>query len=281
MYINSLDSIALDIEYQERCLRRFKKRLRDTAKYENYGLVASCRNGIPRYYMVERVNGEEVRRYLGCKDVRIRKILQERHYLKKAIDACERNLLYLNDVVDNYESIDPACIVRDSAKAFREQDNARKLLYGVSGPCEWKEKALKKKEKYPVYRPEDLKHTTIDGSLTRSKSEALIYNMLMMKAIPFVYELPIRVGGVLIDPDFTIYNEKTGYKLILEHLGMTGDEDYRAKQFEKLDLYLKNGFIINRDLILSCDSADGIIDVYTIAKTVDNALRGSNYVSRR
>ncbi len=272
MYIDSMDSIALDIEYQERCLKRLKKRLRDTAKYERYGLVASCRNGRPRYYMVERVDGKEVRHYLGCKETRTRNILQERHYLKKAINACESNLYYLNNVVENYESIDPDYIVRDSAKAFREQYNARKLLYGVSGTCEWREKALKEKEAYPVYRPEDLKHTTMDETLTRSKSEALIYNMLMMKGIQFVYELPTYVGGELIDPDFTLYNENTGYKVILEHLGMTGDEDYRSRQYEKLDIYLKSGFVINRDLILSCDSADGIIDVYTIAKTVDNVL---------
>lgn len=145
-------------------------------------------------------------------------------------------------------------------------------MYGVSGASEWRENALKEKEMHRIYRPEDLKHTTMDESLTRSKSEALIYNMLMMKGIPFVYELPTHVGGKMLDPDFTLYNEKTGSKVILEHLGMTGDEDYRARQFEKLDIYLKSGFVINRDLILSCDSADGIIDVYTIAKTVDNVL---------
>lgn len=273
MNIDSLEIIEQDIEYLQKCLRLFKKRLRETSKYDNCSLVVCYRDEKANYYLSEKVEGKRVRRYLGPKDVTMRKVIQERHYIEKAIPICESNIRLLGSVLENYESIEPDDVVKQMGKAYQEQENARRDLYGYARASEWKKNAVLEKAKYPPYKPNQLKHTAVDGTMTRSKSEALIYNMLLMKNIEFVYELPTFVGNTLVLPDFSIYNSKSGKVIILEHLGMTADEEYRQEQYKKIDTFIANGYVINRDLLFSCDDSNGIIDVQTISRTIESTLK--------
>lgn len=113
-------------------------------------------------------------------------------------------------------------------------------------------------------------HRTSFGLQVRSKSEALIAEMLHANKIPFEYELPLLLkeagSQVLVRPDFTII---TKYGLIYwEHMGMISNDDYRRKAFQKMDLYTKNGITVPNNLIITMDSQDGIIDMMRLSSMI-------------
>lgn len=113
-------------------------------------------------------------------------------------------------------------------------------------------------------------HRTSFGLQVRSKSEALIAEMLYANKLDFKYELPLLLSEndkkVLIHPDFTII---TKYGLIYwEHMGMISNDDYRRKAFQKMDLYAKNGITVPNNLIITMDSQDGIIDMMRLSSMI-------------
>lgn len=108
---------------------------------------------------------------------------------------------------------------------------------------------LAEKAKYPPYKPEQLKHPAMDGTMMRSKSEVIIANMLIQAGIPFVYEAPLFINGKNVLPDFTILSLidlKT--VIIIEHQGMVFVDEYANKFIRSLRLYLQTDWIPNKSL---------------------------------
>jgi hypothetical protein len=108
------------------------------------------------------------------------------------------------------------------------------------------------------YRPEGLIHRTFDGTPVRSKSEVIVYDVLISLGLSVQYELPlIAKDGNPKDfrlPDFTIsYQGRTWY---WEHLGMLDKASYKADWEDKERWYGANDYT-NR-LITSQDHLGGI-----------------------
>ena len=96
---------------------------------------------------------------------------------------------------------------------------------------------------------------TEKGERVRSKSEKIIADTLHRKGIPYHYELPMelkyRNRTIVVYPDFTVLNKRTGKRYILEHLGMMDKASYYEKNMWKIDVYEKNGILleeVSRDL---------------------------------
>jgi hypothetical protein len=132
----------------------------------------------------------------------------------------------------------------------------------------------KEKKKYPVYKPEELKHRTIDGSYVRSKSEALIYNALIDAGYTFVYELPLEGKTRLFYPDFTILSE-IDYKteIRIEHHGMMDNLGYKDSAEAREYDYWYNGFLPNRDVYFTYDDNHGNFDMYPITEILRSRVR--------
>ena len=114
----------------------------------------------------------------------------------------------------------------------------------------------KEKAKYPPYKPEQLKHPALDGTMMRSKSEVIIANILLLAGIPFVYEVPVFINGNMVLPDFRIMSLidlKT--EILIEHQGMIFDDDYADKFIRSLKLYLNSDWIPNKNLFFTFDDA--------------------------
>jgi exodeoxyribonuclease V alpha subunit len=108
------------------------------------------------------------------------------------------------------------------------------------------------------YRPEGLIHRTFDGTPVRSKSEVIVYDVLVSLGLSVQYELPlIAKDGNPKDfrlPDFTIsYQGRTWY---WEHLGTLDKASYKADWEDKERWYGANDYT-NR-LITSQDHLGGI-----------------------
>lgn len=121
-----------------------------------------------------------------------------------------------------------------------------------------------------VFRPEGLIHRTERGEKVRSKSEAIIANILYNLGLDYRYEYPIE-GQTQLGirrPDFVFF--KQDRKVCLwEHLGMLGDPDYRSRWQMKLGWYEANGFTQGIDLFITRDGSDGGLDSHQIRKTAE------------
>jgi ATP-dependent exoDNAse (exonuclease V) alpha subunit len=133
------------------------------------------------------------------------------------------------------------------------------------------------------YLEKNLIHQASDGKMLRSKSELLIYQRLIDKQIPVLYEKTLTIREVEKLPDFTIENEETGIIYYWEHCGMLHDAEYKRRWEEKYDWYRENKILpfaegggVNGTLIITEDipfeiedgSIRGAISVKEIDETI-------------
>lgn len=272
MLSNCVRSVDMELNTQRNYIHRLQKRRAELESISNVNIVAHYQLGKIRYYQIESIDGVGKRVYMNKSQEDLRRQIQERYYLERAIPLCKKNIEMLEMLHDSYYSLDPNDVVKDAPLAYREQENACKLLYGVENASRWKERKLKYKARYRVPYPEGLQDMAEDGTMTRSKSEALIINLLNQKGIPYVYECPIYLGLKRIWPDFVIWDRKHNRELLIEHMGMMDDDIYRGDQTEKLGLYIREGYVPNVNLLLTFDDANGKINVPAISKMIDAVM---------
>ena len=119
-------------------------------------------------------------------------------------------------------------------------------------------------------------HYTITGEAVRSKSEVIIYDLLVKYGVPFRYECALTLTDfngleTVKFPDFTILTAD-GRCIYWEHLGRLSDEGYLQRSMAKLGLYHRNGLTIGDNLILTSDAADGSINAEAIARMIENVI---------
>ena len=100
------------------------------------------------------------------------------------------------------------------------------------------------------------KLVTLRGEEVRSKSELLIANILYLENIMYFYESSFRLGGETVVPDFVIPLKDGNYD-IWEHLGLLEQEQYQKRWAWKKNLYTKNNYVENLNLIITKDTQGG------------------------
>lgn len=93
------------------------------------------------------------------------------------------------------------------------------------------------------------------GEQVRSKSEKIIADKLFELGIPYRYEAPLLLGSMgIIYPDFTMLKVCTREDIYWEHLGMMDDALYCHKALNKVNQYIRNGYIPGKNLLLTFES---------------------------
>lgn len=118
------------------------------------------------------------------------------------------------------------------------------------------------------YRIEDRNVPTLCGINVRSKSEALIANILYERDIPFRYECMQTIGQRTYAPDFTILSPRTGREVIWEHFGMMDSADYLSEYGAKISRYLNSGYLPYRNLITTYETREHPFDVHEANRIV-------------
>ena len=133
--------------------------------------------GIVRYFTIDPVTKKEI--YIKKKDMAKVQQLKYRRLLEEAIETIEKNLTLQREFLEKYKPYDPVSCQSRLGKAYQD---APELLHQMEG-------RRQKRESYQnPYRSEELIHTTSFGMTFRSKSEALIAELLYKAGIPFYYE---------------------------------------------------------------------------------------------
>lgn len=113
---------------------------------------------------------------------------------------------------------------------------------------------IKKPENANPYRPEDRIHDTKRGILVRSKSEALISDILFDADVLYKNEPALEIGGRVIYPDIELIHPYTHRLLWWDHLGKIDDPVYIDDKFDRLLDYSRNGIILGVNLILTWET---------------------------
>ena len=116
-------------------------------------------------------------------------------------------------------------------------------------------------------------HKTLSGVPVRSKSEALIANVLTYLGISYKYEKPLYAKANpkdFIIPDFTIEHE--GKELYWEHLWPLENKEYKKAWERKKQWYKNNGYL--QKLIIYCEKDDYAIDSQEIERLAKGKILG-------
>lgn len=135
----------------------------------------------------------------------------------------------------------------------------------------WSEEEYETNNNYPA----NLRYETEQGDMVRSKSEVIIANILYKhrEDILYKYEKPLML---IIDgrekqvyPDFTIINVHTGKITYWEHAGIMDDEHYATKFVRKMNVYVTNGLIPGKDVIVSYETQELPLDIKVVNRLVE------------
>ena len=225
------------------------------------------------YYGARKSGGEKTR-YIGAESKPEVCMIRESRYLSRSLEAIERDIQLIENFLAKYESISFTSISEKLPKTYRS-NNYRSNIRNMAAK-KWKLQAEAYKATFDPFKPEELTQRTIDGTMVRSKSEALIYNYLLEAGYTFVYELPLKGPGRTFYTDFTVLSE-IDYKteVRIEHQGMYGKNDYRDRSEAREYDYWSNGFLPSRDVYFTFDDNKGGFDIGPIAEILKSRVRPS------
>ena len=272
---NTLISYLSDIKLR---YRNELSRLNQLTGYESTRLkVKSSENGNDYYYLYSTETNKF--NYIGkSTNAEVLKI-KEAHYLQRSTCQLERE-------INSIEKLLSQCVRSSYDDINQRMPKAYKgaLINQVPAPsiqlANWKNVMEKRKAGFPPFRPHELIHRTRDGTMVRSKSEALIYNYFLDLGITFIYELPLEIKygykGRLLLPDFTIHSEIDLRRIIyLEHQGMMSNTQYRSKFNETIYKYWLNNYIPERDVFFTFDLPNGGFDDTPVKSIINRHIRSA------
>lgn len=201
-------------------------------------------------------------KYIPKADMTQVKALAQKRYNQQFIKAAK----FEKEVIENCM----AELAKYNAEAvFEELPQFRKELvkpYILSDEL-YAQAWQKKRCKTSTYREEEKKYATRKGEKVRSKSEAIIADILFEFGIPYFYEKELRLSDGLVKyPDFTLLNIRERKEFYLEHMGRLDDDGYRKDNLKKLNEYQRNGIHTGNNLILTHEDFNNPLDIEGIRK---------------
>ena len=249
-----------------------EKRAYELEKYRNCFLRGKTFAKGKTYYSVRKKGGSR-HKYLGSDNNDEVRNIKELRYVDDYLERIDNNIGLVKTLINEiqmtgYDSINetlPKVYSNPHIGSVTFRNNKRL----------WKERAEALKSRYEIYKPHELNKRTNDGNFVRSKSEAMIYNYLLSVDAAFIYELPTKIDGKLLVPDFTILSDiDTSSEIIIEHQGMMDSEFYRNRFAEKVYHYLRAGFVQGINIFFTFDDLNGGFDIIPIEDIVRNSVIG-------
>ena len=227
-------------------------------------LRCAINKGCYQYYIGKEYQGKK-KRNLVEKIAQKEYSLQLLDCIKKQIHALESLLMTLekHSLDDVYAKLHPA---------------RRQLVKPYIKPLEIINEEFEKiKYKGKGFAEDDTTaYYTEKGERVRSKSEKIIADTLYKRGILYHYELPLelkyRNRTIVVYPDFTVLNKRTGKKYYLEHLGMMDKISYCESAMQKIDMYEKNGILLGDELIITHETSGSPLDSNVLERYVERFL---------
>ena len=227
-------------------------------------LRCSTSRGYYQYY--------QSRKYLNKEKKEIIRQLAQKEYclsIKNTVSKVKQNLEALIKVYKNEEL----------EQIYRKLSPARKaVIFPLFKPIE----EITEEFETMQYTGKEFdehditEYYTSKGERVRSKSEKIIADELLRYGISYKYEMPIELENwnrkVIIYPDFTVLNRRTGRRWIIEHFGMLDNSSYYENAMFKLDTYEKNGILLGEGLIILHETSAVPLNTNVMKKYIEHYL---------
>ena len=185
-------------------------------------------------------------------------------YLETELEDIDQKLFALRSFLKMYGSRS------GGAEALLEKTPAiRELIYPrlLALPDDLGKWANEEYEQNTEYT-EFLKYPTVRGERVRSKSESQISYVLAKNHIPYRYECALPLNGIKFYPDFTIMRPFDRQIIIWEHFGLLDKPSYIDNATSKLNIYIKNGWIPGKNLIITTETEQFPLDIRQVEELV-------------
>ena len=233
------------------------------------GISAIHRNG--RTFFIVRVteNGKCKTSYIAGRNEKLIKPYANAKYAKKVLPVLTANLNAAESFLAQHtgleeleaaERFDPAFIPYCS-DVYVPKDQIILEWMQSKGP------------EVPRYGGEPMVMTA-RGDCVRSKSEAIIANLLHANGLAYLYEKPLYLDKkyYAVFPDFTVLRLRDMKEIYWEHFGMMDDPDYLNTALKKISDYISNGMIPGRDLICTFESSQIPLSSEDVSKIIETLL---------
>ena len=222
-------------------------------------------NGKAYYYYA---NAKSKERFLTKKDKELIKQLLQKRYLKEVLKAAKNELLALSKMLNIY----PADLPEEMFEKLPEElrSGVEPIILGNEQDArEWMEEPYVGKpfkDDAPVYM-------TIKGERVRSKSEVMLADRLFFRGVPYKYECPIMIDGIVIHPDFSMKRMSDNKIIYHEHCGKMDDPEYYSDLVERINLYNQAGIMQGDRLTFSFETSDKPLDIRVIDRLIDEFFK--------
>ena len=241
---------------------------KSTIKPHKIYFVSKMRSGISYYYSLKTHEGKQQRRYLGRDASEKFKSAFSSAYNAVMLEILEKDLKLLRAFKDRFQNYSPEAIKAKMSPCVRMLNAPSFIIDKTNELIMWAT------ADYPVNTKKFGKQKIYakDGRRVRSKSECIIYNMLLDAGIPFRYDSLVKFMDPMGDicnkaPDF-LFKCLDGSYIILEHAGMLSDSDYCADFADRIRIYSANGYEMNVNLFVTSDYGDGGINSAAVEKVI-------------
>ncbi|MCR5584227.1 MAG: hypothetical protein K6F63_02180 [Lachnospiraceae bacterium] len=244
-----------------------KKAENEEKTFPEGGLRISVTSGRCRYYKVTSESGH-LGKYISKKETKLLGLLAQKSYNKEFLKNAYKELKLLKKTY---------AYLTDSSveKIYARQIPGRKILikpYIIPDDMyvrEWERKKFKTNE----FMIENRVYATRRGDDVRSKSEAILADLLFELDIPYHYEAALYLNnGQVKYPDFTLLNKKTREEIFLEHFGLLDDESYRRNALRKVVEYESAGIYLGKNLLITYETGEFPLDIKKIRKMLKEIL---------
>lgn len=266
--MNYIHLTKQDIAVEESLLAAYHKLLEEMPP----GRLTTKKNkGNIYYYCTDEVTGKQT--YIPYKNRQLIYDLKQKRLLQETVKIMEQNLKYQKKLLLHYRDYDTNQVQTTLPKVYSDASLAPyEARYSYADRQAWAQGSYRKNP----YHPENLIHKTSFGLVVRSKSEALIAELLHAAGIPFRYDCELNIRGRdgrfhRYYPDFTILTPQ-GNVIYWEHLGRLDDDDYAQGNFTRILDFYDNHIVAPDNLILTMDGPTGTIDVAAIKRIIDGQL---------
>ena len=208
--------------------------------------VRRNRNGTVRYYRVFRDWKTGCRKTERIEDLAMVNDLNRKNLCLRWQRTAEKNMELLEPVLSHFTRIDPSILAAVVPGQLEIPD--RSYPQKNKDPFRWEDL----RPSAGTFRPEGLAFEA-DGRKFRSKGEVAHALCFQKYDLEYIYEPEVRIGGIVLHPDFAVRNKRTGRIYFWEYFGMLDVKEYRDAFCRKLPALMELGIIPGYNLICTCE----------------------------
>lgn len=236
------------------------------------GTLRIAHNGKRRQYYHRKVKKDIKGCYITKDNLDLVHRLAQKDYDIRLLKKAKENLLNINTMLTKWSDASLTDIF-DNINMYRKELVEPRVIKAEDYVKKW----LAEPYSGQFFSETDPHYFTKRGERVRSKSEIIIADLLADMKIPYKYECPIYLkNGLVRYPDFTIllpYKRELRY---LEHCGMMDDEKYLNKFFDKILLYNQNGIVLGKNLLLTFESSNHVLDTRELKRVIESIKEYDN-----